>query len=110
MSFLPAQEPTRSPQPKEVCRRACGSAVLYRTTCIDICVLTKPQFHDLRHGRFAPASTSSSPFPFENTGLSIVPPTRNGNCNLPSFNVAPDIRATVLVKKLSLVVISANPR
>src|SRR5579864_9460628 len=32
-----------------------------------------------------------------------------GNCNSPSFNEAPDSRATVLVKKLSLVVISANP-
>jgi hypothetical protein len=42
-------------------------------------------------------------------GLSIVPPIRNGNCNLPSFNVAPESRAMVLVKKLSLVVISANP-
>src|ERR1700676_4020463 len=44
------------------------------------------------------------------TGLSIVPPIRKGNCNLPSFNVAPDSRATVLVRKLSFVVISANPR
>ena len=33
-----------------------------------------------------------------------------GNCKLPSFSVAPDSRATVFVKKLSLVVISANPR
>src|SRR5580704_18679123 len=59
---------------------------------------------------FCIASTSLSPFPLENTGLSIVPPIRKGNCNLPSFNVAPDSRAMVLVKKLSLVVISANPR
>ena len=56
------------------------------------------------------ASTSLSPLPLENTGLSIVPPIRKGNCNLPSFKVAPDSRAMVLVKKLSLVVISANPR
>lgn len=60
--------------------------------------------------RFCGASTSLSPLPLENTGLSIVPPIRKGNCNLPSFKVAPDSRAMVLVKKLSLVVISANPR
>jgi hypothetical protein len=59
---------------------------------------------------FCTASTSLSPLPLENKGLSIVPPIRKGNCNLPSFNAAPDSRATVLVKKLSLVVISANPR
>ena len=59
---------------------------------------------------FCTASTSLSPFPLENTGLSIVPPMRKGNCSLPSFNAAPDSRATVLVKKLCLVVISANPR
>jgi hypothetical protein len=50
------------------------------------------------------------PLALGNTGLSIVPPIRKGNCNLPSFNAAPDSRATVFVKKLSLVVISANPR
>lgn len=59
---------------------------------------------------FCTASTSLSPLPLENTGLSIVPPIRKGNCSLPSFNVAPEKRATVFVKKLSLVVISANPR
>jgi hypothetical protein len=47
---------------------------------------------------------------FGKYGLSIVPPIRNGNRNLLSFNVAPDSRAMVLVKKLFLVVISANPR
>jgi hypothetical protein len=62
------------------------------------------------HRRFWAASTSLSPFPLEKTGLSIVPPIRKGNCNLPSFNVAPESRAMVLVKKLSLVVISAKPR
>jgi hypothetical protein len=56
------------------------------------------------------ASTSLSPFPLENTGLSIVPPTRKGNCSLPSFNAAPERRAMVLVKKPFWVVISANPR
>lgn len=60
--------------------------------------------------RFCGASTSLSPLPLENTGLSIVPLIRKGNCNLPSFKVAPDSRAMVLVKKLSLVVISASPR
>src|SRR5271165_4481127 len=59
--------------------------------------------------RFCGASTSLSPLPLENTGLSIVPPIRKGNCNLPAFKVAPDSRAMVLAKKLSLVVISANP-
>jgi hypothetical protein len=59
---------------------------------------------------FCTASTSLSPLPFENTGPSIVPPTRKGNCNFPSFNVAPDSWAMVLVKNPSLVVISANPR
>jgi hypothetical protein len=62
------------------------------------------------HRCFCTASTSLSPLPLENTGLSIVPPIRKGNCNIPSFNVAPDSRAMLLVKKLSLVVISANPR
>jgi hypothetical protein len=66
--------------------------------------------HRFPHRGFCTASTSLSPFPLENTGLSIVPPIRNGNCNLPSTNAAPDIRAMVLVKKPSLVVISANPR
>jgi hypothetical protein len=59
---------------------------------------------------FGRASTSLSPLPLEKMGLSIVPPIRKGNCNLPSFNVAPDSRAIVLVKKLSLLVISAKPR
>ena|SRR5579859_5997177 len=59
---------------------------------------------------FWTASTSWSPLPLENIGLSIVPVIRKGNCNFPSFRLAPDNRATVLVKKLSLVVISANPR
>jgi hypothetical protein len=62
------------------------------------------------HRGFCTASTSLSPFPLENTGLSIVPPMRKGNCNLPSTNAAPDSRAMVLVKKPSLVVISAKPR
>jgi hypothetical protein len=39
--------------------------------------------------------------PLENTALSIVPPMRKGNCNLPSLSVAPDSLAIVLVKKLS---------
>jgi hypothetical protein len=59
---------------------------------------------------FFTASTSISPFPLENTGLLIVPPIRKGNCNLPSFNAAPENRATVLVKKLCFEVISAKPR
>jgi len=62
-----------------------------------------------RHRCSCTASTSLSPSPLENTGLSIVPRIRKGNCNFPSFNVAPDRRAMVLVKKLSLLVISANP-
>src|SRR5581483_4667886 len=56
------------------------------------------------------ASTSLSPLTLENRGLSIVPPIRKGNCNLPSFKLAPASRAMVLVKKLSLLVISAKPR
>jgi hypothetical protein len=60
--------------------------------------------------RFCGASRSLSPLPLENRGLSIVPPIRKGNCNLPSFKVAPANRAMLLMKKLSLVVISANPR
>ena len=72
---------------------------------------TRPELsHIFPHRGFCTASTSLSPLPLENTGLLIVPPIRKGNCNLPSFNVAPDSRATVLVKKLSWVVISANPR
>jgi hypothetical protein len=59
---------------------------------------------------FFPASTSVSPFPLENIGLSIVPPMRNGNCSLPFTNEAPENRATVFVKNPSLVVISARPR
>lgn len=47
--------------------------------------------------------------PFENFGLSIVPWIRNGNDSLPSFNLAPANRATVLVKKPCLVVIAATP-
>jgi hypothetical protein len=62
------------------------------------------------HRGFCTASISLSPWPLENSGLSIVPPMRKGNCNLPSFNVAPESRAMVLVKKPSLVVISAKPR
>src|SRR3984893_17550782 len=65
-------------------------------------VVSAPLF-EFAHRRFPRASTSSSPFPLENTGLSIVPPIRKGNCNLPFFNVAPERRAIVLVKKLSLV-------
>jgi hypothetical protein len=64
----------------------------------------------IRHRGFRAASTSLSPFPLENTGLPIVPPMRKGNCNFPSTNAAPERRATALVKKLSLVVISAKPR
>ena len=41
--------------------------------------------------------------------FSIVPPTRKGNDNCPSFKVAPDIRAKVFVKKPCLVVIFASP-
>jgi len=66
--------------------------------------------HSFRHRGFCAASTSLSPFPLENTGLPIVPPMRKGNCNFPSTNAAPESRATALVKKLSLVVISAKPR
>ena len=51
---------------------------------------------------------SLSPLPLENTGLSIVPPIRKGKLQVAIFNVAPDSRATVFVKKRSLVVISAN--
>src|SRR4029077_12649434 len=64
----------------------------------------------LPHRCFCTASTSLSPLPLKNSGLSIVPPIRKGNCNLPPTRVAPDSRAMVLVKKPSLVVISANPR
>jgi hypothetical protein len=64
----------------------------------------------LPHRGFCTASMSLSPLPLENIGLSIVPPMRNGNCNFPSFNVAPESRAMVLVKKPSLLVISAKPR
>src|SRR5882762_537999 len=72
---------------------------------------TRPELSDVfPHRGFCTASTSLSPLPLENTGLLIVPPIRKGNCNLPSFNTTPDSRATVLVRKLSLVVISANPR
>src|SRR6266478_2362971 len=70
----------------------------------------KARLSHLPHRCLCATSTSLSPLPLEKTGLSIVPPIRKGNCNLPSFNVAPDSRAMVLVKKLSLVVISAKPR
>ena len=47
--------------------------------------------------------------PFKNFGFSIVPSSRNGNDNLPSFNLAPSNRANALVKKPCLVVIVATP-
>jgi hypothetical protein len=90
-------------------KKGCGGAGVLPDRCVVTSLLH--YFSGIFSQRgFCTASTSLSPLPFENTGLSIVPPMRKGNCSLPSFNVAPDSRATVLVKKLSLVVISAKPR
>jgi len=47
--------------------------------------------------------------PFKNFGFSIVPSIRNGNDNLPSFNLAPSKRANVFVQKSCLVVMVATP-
>jgi hypothetical protein len=51
----------------------------------------------------------SAYFSMEKLGLETVPPTRKGNDNRPSFTVAPDRRATILVKKPCLATIIATP-
>ena len=47
--------------------------------------------------------------PLANTGLSIVPPTWNGNDSLPSFSVPPAIRANRFVTNPCFEMISATP-
>jgi hypothetical protein len=60
------------------------------------------------HRYFCTASTSLSPLPPENTGLSVVRLIRKENYALAHTNDAPDSRAMVLEKKLSLVDISVQ--
>ena len=54
-------------------------------------------------------SCAASTFSREKTGFSMVPVIRKGKDNNPSFNVAPESRAKVFVKKPCLVVIFASP-
>jgi hypothetical protein len=68
-------------------------------------------FYGLPQRKFCTMGTisRSAYFPMEKLGLETVPPTRKGNDNRPSFTVAPDSRATILVKKPCLARIIATP-
>jgi hypothetical protein len=71
-----------------------------------------PKYASAFYFGFSPAGGASrelSFVPFENLGFSIVPSIRNGNDNLPSFNLAPANRANVFVQKPCLLVIVATP-